>query len=132
MMENKILKKVFLGGTCNGSKWRDVLIPHLTIDYFNPVVEDWSPEDQAREREERETCGYLLYVLTSRMAGVYSIAEVVEDSIKRPERTILSIVEEKSQPFSPEMKKSLLAVADMVRRNGAQVVAFSDLPERLK
>ena len=34
------MKKVFLGGTCNGSDWRKKLIPKLKIDYFNPVVED--------------------------------------------------------------------------------------------
>ena len=36
--------KVFLGGTCNNSKWRDKLIPMLNIDYFNPVVDDWTEE----------------------------------------------------------------------------------------
>ena len=34
--------KVFLGGTCNESKWRDDLIKLLKIDYFNPVVKDWN------------------------------------------------------------------------------------------
>ena len=37
-------KKVFLGGTCNGSKWRNELIPSLNVDYFDPVVEDWNEE----------------------------------------------------------------------------------------
>lgn len=32
------IPKVFLGGTCNGSIWREKLIPLLKIDYFNPVV----------------------------------------------------------------------------------------------
>ena len=36
--------KIFLGGTCNESTWRDELIPNLTIDYFNPVVKDWTPD----------------------------------------------------------------------------------------
>ena len=39
--------KVFLGGTCNNSIWRDVLIPLLTdngINYFNPVVDDWTED----------------------------------------------------------------------------------------
>lgn len=31
-------KRVFLGGTCNESTWRDELIKKLKIDYFNPVV----------------------------------------------------------------------------------------------
>ena len=30
--------KVFLGGTCAESKWREKLIPLLQCDYFNPVV----------------------------------------------------------------------------------------------
>ena len=38
-----VFMKVFLGGTCNNSIWRDVLIPLLTdngINYFNPVVDE--------------------------------------------------------------------------------------------
>jgi len=34
------MNKVFLGGTCNESTWRDELIPMLEIDYFNPVVDE--------------------------------------------------------------------------------------------
>jgi len=32
--------KIFLGGTCNESTWRNRIIPMLEIDYFNPVVDD--------------------------------------------------------------------------------------------
>jgi len=32
--------RAFLGGTCNGSLWREELIKMLTVDYFNPVVDD--------------------------------------------------------------------------------------------
>jgi hypothetical protein len=48
--------KVFLGGMCNDSLWRERLIPTLEIDYFNPVVEDWNEEAQERELKEREEC----------------------------------------------------------------------------
>lgn len=52
--------KVFLGGTCNNSTWRNELIPLLNIDYFNPVVEDWTPECQAEEeRQKNEECQYI-------------------------------------------------------------------------
>lgn len=37
-------KRVFLGGTCNGSMWRDKLIKDLKCDFFNPVVDDWTEE----------------------------------------------------------------------------------------
>lgn len=56
--------KIFLGGTCNGSQWREALIPLLTIDYFNPVVEDWTLECQEREIRERESADLVLYTIT--------------------------------------------------------------------
>jgi hypothetical protein len=46
--------RVFLGGTCNGTTWRDSMIKDLKVDYFNPVVEDWTPEAQQEERYEKE------------------------------------------------------------------------------
>ena len=82
------MPKVALLGTCNDSKWRDELISMLSIDYFNPVVDDWNEEAQANEIRERKECDYLLYVITPRLMGLYSIAEVTEDSIKQPEKTI--------------------------------------------
>ena len=54
------MKKVFLGGTCNESTWRQKLIPSLEIEYFDPVVPDWTPECMAREIEERENCDFCL------------------------------------------------------------------------
>jgi hypothetical protein len=41
--------KVFLGGTCNESTWREKLIPMLKIDYFNPVVKDWKLEIKEKD-----------------------------------------------------------------------------------
>ena len=63
--------KVFLGGTCNGDKWRDDLVKKLTISYFNPVVENWTPADQTREKQMRANCDIVLYVITNRIKGVY-------------------------------------------------------------
>jgi hypothetical protein len=112
-------KKVFLGGTCNGSTWRNELIPLLTIDYFNPVVDDWTPECQAREIEERENADYCLYVISPKMEGFYSIAEVVDDSNKRPEKTYLVILnEDDGKTFNTKQINSLTAINNMVIRNG--------------
>ena len=66
--------KVFLGGTCNNTTWRDELIKKLKIDYFNPVVDDWNEEAYRRELQEREICDFCLYTITPKMTGVYSIA----------------------------------------------------------
>lgn len=115
--------KVFLGGTCNESKWRDELMPMLEangIEYFNPVVDDWTPECQKQELEERENCDFVLYVITPKMTGVYSIAEVVDDSNKRPDKTILFIAEQDGEKFFDKaQRKSLNSVKGMVADNGA-------------
>ena len=47
------MKKVFLGGTCAETVWREKLISMLKIDYFNPVVPDWTEECMKQERYER-------------------------------------------------------------------------------
>ena len=88
-------KRVFLGGTCNDSPWRAELVPLLTIDSFNPVVEDWTEECMAEEIRQRESCDFVLYVITPKMTGVYSIAEVVDDSNKRPEKTVFCFLDDK-------------------------------------
>ncbi len=114
--------KVFLGGTCNNSTWRDKLISLLKIDYFNPVVDDWTPECQDEEIRQRELCDYCLYTITPKMTGVYSIAEVVDDSNKRPEKTILCVLDEDDENiFSESQIKSLKQVKEMVNNNGANV-----------
>ena len=114
-------KKVFLGGTCNGSDWRDRLIPYLIIDYFNPVVEDWTEECIANEIKQREECDYCLYIITPKMEGVYSIAEVIDDSNKRPNKTIFChLPHDNNRSFNVGQMKSLSQVANMVRANGAK------------
>lgn len=113
------MKKIFLGGTCNNSTWRDELIPKLKIDYFNPVVEDWTPECQENEIRERENSDYVLYAITPKMKGVYSIAEVVDDSNKRPEKTIFCILKnDNDEKFDESQIKSLNQVGKMVENNG--------------
>jgi len=123
---------VFLGGTCNNSQWRERLIPSLKIDYFNPVVEDWTPECQEAEITARENCDYCLYVITPLLTGTYSIAEVVDDSNKRPKKTIFSwINEDGGKQFDEFQQKSLKMVARMVEKNGGVFCEFKDLPNLL-
>ena len=110
--------KVFLGGTCAGRKWRNEIIPLLKCDYYNPLVKNWSEKDRLREVHVRQTADYVLYVLTADMAGVYSIAEVIDDSNKRPQKTILCILYD---GFSSKMSHSLNAVARLAKENGAKV-----------
>lgn len=111
--------KVFLGGTCSGYKWRDDLIPMLNCDYYNPIVKNWSEEDRLREVHERETADYVLYVITSGMKGVYSIAEIIDDSNKRPKKTIVCVLYDN---IDEQMSKSLSATLNLAKSNGAAVL----------
>lgn len=121
-----INNNVFLGGTCNGSTWRDKLIAMLRCSYFNPVVDNWTDECYKEELKQRESCNYCLYVITPNMTGVYSIAEVVDDSNKRPEKTLFCFLEsDVNGTFTPAQLRSLKAVENMVVSNGCQ--SFTNL-----
>lgn len=128
MIEESTKKRVFLGGTCNNSTWRQEMIPKLTIDYFNPVVYNWTEECQKEEQEQRKTCSICLYVITPKMSGTYSIAEVVDDSNKRPKKTVLvTLRTDSGDKFTDTQWKSLGEVYKLVLRNGGQ--CFDTLEE---
>lgn len=117
--------KVFLGGTCNNTTWRKELIPELKIGYFNPVVKDWTPEAQKKEEREKHVwCDLQLYVLTPRMTGTFSIAEVVESAVNSGKRTVLCILDKdkkgsKEIEFDEFQKRSLDALKKLVEKYGA-------------
>lgn len=123
-------KRVFLGGTSNNTLWRDELIKLLepSITYFNPIVQTWTEECKTVELQERSNCDILLYVITPQMLGVYSIAELVEDSIKNSEKTIfVRLKTYEGMSFEERAWSSLTSVEEMVKANGAKV--FIDLEE---
>lgn len=116
------MSKVFLGGTCNESTWRDELIPKLGVDFFNPVVDDWTPECQAEEeRQKNDICDIHLYVITPKMTGVFSIAEVVESAMTRGDHCIFCyLTKDGGQEFTKGQIKSLDAVGTLVRKYEAE------------
>ena len=124
-MEN-FKNSTFLGGTCNESTWREELIAKLDerVEFFNPVVPDWTPECQAREDKAREESRYLLFVITAEMSGVFSIAEAVDCSNKRPNKTLFAYL---SNGFDKGQLMSLKATKNMIARNGGLV--FDSLDE---
>ena len=81
----------------------------------------------AEEIKQREECDFCLYVITPKMTGVYSIAEVVDDSNKRPMKTIFVFCQPmKNLSFTDGQMKSLNQVGKMVKANGGNW--FGDLP----
>ena len=120
--------KVFLGGTCASSTWREELIPQLgeNIEAFNPVVPNWTPECQAEEDMHRETDDICLYVITPEGEGFYSFVEVTDDSNKRPEKTVLCVLTEANgKKFEGHTLKCVLKTMKVVAKNG--VVVFDNL-----
>lgn len=117
--------KVFLGGTCNGSTWRNKFIELLddSVEYFNPVVDNWNTEAQEKEYIEKQSSDFRLYVITPAMTGVFSIAEVVDDSNKCPNRTLLCVLSEEDdgKVFEDSLRNSIYAVEKMVAANGINI-----------
>lgn len=122
--------KVFLGGTCASSTWREELMEKIDsekVDAFNPVVPNWTPECQAEEDYHRATDDICLYVITPEGEGFYSFVEVTDDSNKRPERTVLCILpEENGKKFEGHMLKCALKTAKLVAENGVIVLESLD------
>lgn len=63
---------VGLFGTCDKSTWRDPFIAkykELGINYFNPVVEDWTPGCLVEEKQHFENDQVLLFPILDESYG---------------------------------------------------------------
>lgn len=117
--------RIFLGGTCGKSTWRNQLISKIKVNYFNPLVENWTEECQAIEEDEKTNkCDVHFYCITKEMFGVYSIAEVVDSANQKSKTTILQVIPD---GFDEHQIKSLKAVCDLIKRNGGIAFMDSDL-----
>jgi len=126
----EIMSKVFLGGTCNNSTWRDEIIPYLTIDYFNPVVDDWTPECQKEEIRQKDIeCNIHLYVITKEMTGVFSIAEAVESAMTDGKICVFRVI---ADGFGIQQRKSLESVCDIIRKHGGDASLDSNIRDIAK
>lgn len=71
--------EVFLGGSCNPTKWRyEQAIPYLqsrSISYYNPQVENWTPDLIEIEHHVKETVPVLLFVIDYSTRSLAAIAE---------------------------------------------------------
>lgn len=134
--------RIFLGGTVN-SDWRYFMINELNkicVDYFNPIVTNWDKEAQKREEIEKEKCDWLLFVITPKMKGYYSIAEVVDASNKYPEKTIFTLLNSDNEGglngfkhkyvWHKEGETSMHAIMELVEKNGAHV--FNNFNDTIK
>lgn len=130
-------KKVFMGGTCNESTWREDFVKKFeakrneckvyNFKFFNPVVEDWDEEAQRKEDYEKRTSDYWIFCITPKMTGVYSIAEVMIKLFNVPRRTIFCVLDEDGGKKFPEfMKRSMNKIVSDIQKMGYAVYRSLD------
>lgn len=119
------MSKIFLGGTCNNSTWRSQIEKFVQVKMFNPLVDDWTEECQVIEMDEKENkCDIHLYVITSQMTGVFSIAEVMDSVHNKTKKTLLHVIPE---GFDKGQLRSLQAVVNLVKLRGGIAYIDSEL-----
>lgn len=67
-----------LFGTCGRSCWRNLFIEKFNsegIEFYNPMVEDWKPEDAIIEAEHLATDNIICFPITGETYGTGSLAE---------------------------------------------------------
>lgn len=71
--------QIFLGGSCNPTTWRqNVAIPYLEmngISYYNPQVDNWTPEVVNSERYAKQNAKILLFVIDKQTRSTVSLVE---------------------------------------------------------
>jgi len=71
--------QIFLGGSCNPTTWRQkVAIPHLElhgISYYNPQIDNWTPEVVNIEQHAKKNADYLLFVIDRQTRSTVSLVE---------------------------------------------------------
>lgn len=110
---------VFLGGTCGNSTWRDELLPLLNgnVKSFNPIVSNWSEGSQKIEDEHKEKDDIYLFVITPETDNTYSIAEITEFSISKPESTILCFIDNANgKKFDAHEKKAWKKIVSNLKK----------------
>lgn len=120
--------KIFLGGTCGESNWREELIPLLEmndIEYFNPVVKDWTHSCQQEEIRQKEICEGHLYVISKEMTGVFSIAEAVESAMASGKTCFFMVLVD---GFDDSQMSSLKATLNLIHRHGGCVCMSTEQP----
>lgn len=107
--------KIFLGGTCNGSKWRDRFLEEFSLKYggnlsrfrstddsrifnfgdveiMNPVVETgtWDSTLFDQELEYKKCSELLIYVITPLQVGLISPTEIMHDLLTKKNSKVIA------------------------------------------
>lgn len=121
---------VFLGGTCAKPDYRELLIPLLTTDYFNPVVEEWTEADAIKEDEAKLNASVNVFVITPAAVGSYSIAELTELAIISDKPLYVMFMEVEGFTWNEHQVKANTQIKKLLSKYNALV--FEDLSRLAK
>lgn len=115
--------KIYLRNIGNKTDYRQVISKIITADF----VPSESPET-ILSAQEKQSCNFLVYILTPLFTDLYAIAELIDDAIKYPDKTLFCFEEDSSndKKFSKHQIKSMNAVAKMVINNNAKHLENSE------
>lgn len=128
---------VFLGGTVGTATWRDGFIeklasldPALSNHVFNPLVDEWTPEDKVIEDKAKREADFHIYYLTNPNAvdstiSSYALVEAAARVKEAPEQTL--IVFDDTASYPKHLQKQIDATKDLIRSNPDYRLLFGNL-----
>jgi len=111
-MSNDMIEAVGLFGTCGTSTWRDVFVTKFEtegVEFFNPVVPNWTPGCAAVEAEHLAGDAIIVMAVTGETTGSASLVEaglMVGRAILEPDKSFVLLVELEADPALEGAKDS--------------------------
>jgi hypothetical protein len=106
-----------------------MLIPSLEVEYFNPVVADWTPEFKALEDAAKAKARVQLYVITPLQRGFYSLVEIMH-AIAGPDQpehvfVYFMLVDNDGVAFDDAQQRSIKASIEIIQSYQNATVLYS-------
>ncbi|WAR06590.1 LOW QUALITY PROTEIN: hypothetical protein MAR_021959 [Mya arenaria] len=118
-------RRVFLGGSCNPTKWRaEIAIPYFKehgITFYNPV-QNWKPELMELEAQAKQMADILFFVIDSKTRAISSMIEVAY--LVATNKQVVVTIE------MLDLIKGRLILTDLVERNSVPI--FADIHKALR
>jgi len=133
-------EKVFLGGTCNNSKWREIFLQHTQSPelYFNPVVKNWNREVEGKIQLTKYQLPFHVYVITPLQKGFISFFEILISKIQNKDvyvcfapyddidTNLPTRISGDKTYWTDSEYESIKVSIDLLKKNGIEVVLFRE------
>jgi hypothetical protein len=126
--------QVFLGGSCDPTTWRrEIAIPALEragVSFYNPQVDDWSPELVEIEAAAKAAARTCLFVIDSQTRAIASGYEALEAALTGRDAALVILDIEDGTEINGEritgrqlkdLNRARAYLRDIAARNGVPV-----------